>query len=294
MDILPDDLLTQDITWADKKVAKTHDDIFTRVTKPAAVMLGMRVDSQYRFGAPGVSILETGAGTGALTKALLDEFHEIREYVASDNSAEMLELLRANLGNNRKNLEVKQADVMNLSDLKNAVAPKGVTHVLSQFMNQYHKHPLIPVFNALELLRGSTLRDKPRLIGLGCFGKVNMEELFNNAWTRIEPGNIGYQLFYPDWPRTVAEVKRTLEFMGVQRVYVESYTFPFNFKSVKEFMEFFFEGNHPAVQYLIREVDRQGRIAEFRKTLKMVLKEGKVVKLEDLSAETIIAVGHVP
>ena len=241
-----------------------------------------------------MSILETGAGTGALTKAVLDEYYEIRQYVASDNSLEMLELLRINLGNARKNLEVKQANVMELSELKNAVDPKGVTHVLSLFVNQYFKTPLIPVYNALELLRGSTLRDKPRLIGLGCFGKVNIEELFNNAWTRIEPGNIGYEMFYPDWPRDAAGVKRTLEFMGVQRVYVESYRFPFNFKTVKEFMAFFFEGNHPAIQYLMREVDRQGRVAEFKKTIKMVLKEGKVVKLEDLAAETIIATGHVP
>ena len=289
----PDMELCQDITWNSKTAAKAQDEIFTRVTKPAAVMLGACVDAQYRFGAPEVSILEIGAGTGALTKTLLDEFHEIKRYVATDKSHNMLELLKTNLGSDRKNLEVKEVDALILPDMERAVDAKGVTHVLSAFMNQYCPRPIWPVFNGIQLLRGSTLKQRRRVIGLGCWGRVNIEDLFNEAWTRIEPGNPGYEMFYPDWPRTANEVKRTLENMGIMRVYVQNHFFNFNFKTVEEFLKFFFESAHPAVEYLMREVRRQGREDEFRREMKRVLKEGKVVKLEDLSAEAIIAVGSV-
>lgn len=175
----------------------------------------------------------------------------------------------------------------------------GITHYLSLFMPQFTLNPLLAVSNGVELLRESRRGSKipnrePGCIGLGCFGKMNMEDLYNEAWRRINPTFSGHHLMFDtDWPRNKAGVKTTLENMGVASVFVDTYLYPFGFTRADDFLDFFFNGAHPACEYLTQGAKNYKELKEVRKVMKAILEEGIFMKIEDISAECHIAVGKV-
>ena len=155
-----------------------------------------------------------------------------------------------------------------------AVAPDGVAHIISQFINQFCREPMIPVYNMANLLRSSKIKGVQKVIGLSCWGKTNMEELFNEAWKRIEPGTPEYEMFYSNWPRTCSGVQKTLDNMGILHVHVQNHHFNLGFRSIQEFLDFF-DGEHPACEYLMRDVRRQNRLPQLRKKMEEALKKKK-------------------
>ena len=289
--------------WAGVVVAKTHDDVFTRVTKSAAALLATFVDPVYHFSCKETSVLELGAGTGVLADYVLKEYPECRRYLATDFSAEMLAVLKVKLASHEEVLRTKLVDATKLEDMRSAVdkflGADGITHLLSQFMHQHTKVPIMTVYNCVQLLReqrceSSIVGRSPGVLGLVSWGKVNdIETVFNTAMKRMNPNAVECTMYSPEWPRTKNEVKKVLENMSVHNVFADAYTFHFEFKSVKEFLKFFFEGKHPTCEELLHEVNGKDELKKLRTEMKHVLEEERLVKVEKMEAEIVVSVGKV-
>ena len=104
----------------DKKVVKVFDDMVRRSVPGYDSMIQMVGLVARMYGQDNTNYYDLGASTGAISLAIsLNNKHKNNQFIAIDNSAEMVKKCQANLEKEIENLKVLCADI-NDSDISNA------------------------------------------------------------------------------------------------------------------------------------------------------------------------------
>ena len=119
-----DDLFNNNVDIADfrfdKKVVKVFDDMVRRSVPGYDSMIQMVGLVARMYGQDNTNYYDLGASTGAISLAIsLNNKHKNNQFIAIDNSAEMVKKCQANLEKEIENLKVLCADI-NDTDISNA------------------------------------------------------------------------------------------------------------------------------------------------------------------------------
>jgi len=119
-----DDLFNNNVDIADfrfdKKVVKVFDDMVRRSVPGYDSMIQMVGLVARMYGQDNTNYYDLGASTGAISLAIsLNNKHKNNQFIAIDNSAEMVRKCQANLEKEIENLKVLCADI-NDTDISNA------------------------------------------------------------------------------------------------------------------------------------------------------------------------------
>lgn len=182
-------------------------------------------------------ILDNGAGTGAVTFALVTKFPST-QILAIDISAKMLDnISQAQLPN-------VKTHVLDAQSLRPTLQEESFTHVFSTFMLQTITDPSSTVreMNAVLTAGG--------LIGVALWARRNGPfEVWERACQSLDAS---YELPPPfDDPhawRTCGELEGELKAAGFIDVQTEEVTMPFPFEGAENFAEFWFGARNPAAE----------------------------------------------
>lgn len=215
------------------------------------------------------TVLDNGAGTGAVTCAVASRFPGTR-IRATDTSASMLTSIDA-----QQLLNVK-TQVLDARYLCQAFESGTFSHVFSTFMLQTITTPLAAVQEMHAVLAPGGV------VGIGIWAQRNGPfEIWEQACKSIDPTyNLPPPFDDPKAWRTREELEDALNKVGFSNVSSEDVTMPFSFESTEAFMQFWFGAKNPASVKVMS--NWKGDMDEAKKAVARVVREeyrnGKDVK----------------
>ncbi len=212
------------------------------------------------------SVLDVGAGTGAITQAIASQSPSTR-ILATDISGDMLqEIDKQQLSNVR----TKVIDAMQLSEELEGKQGDEFSHVFSTFMLQTLTTPLDAVKQMLDVL------EPGGVIGLALWGeRVEVYDIWTKAVRKLEPEYVMPPPFDDEsaW-RTKEELAASLAAAGFKNVRTEMVRMPFGTKGVEEYIQFWFGTRNPgATKVRDRWVNGGGEVENVKGEMEKVLHE---------------------
>ncbi|KAL6719681.1 hypothetical protein ACLMJK_001602 [Lecanora helva] len=206
------------------------------------------------------SILDVGAGTGAVTSAVASKFPSTK-ILATDISASMLGDIDAL---KFPNVSTKVLDARTLSK---EFVQKSFSHVFNAFMLQTITNPMTALGEMRDVLVPGGV------LAVGIWGQRNSPfEIWEQAVQLLDST---YQLPAPfDDPkawRTEEELQGALKEMGFQHVRSEEIKVPFEFESAEAFEDFWFKAKNPASLQCINSFE--GDMESVKEAMKKIVKE---------------------
>ena len=224
------------------------------------------------------TILDVGAGTGAVTFALASNFPSTK-ILAVDISAAMLNDIAA------PRLPNVSTEVLDARNLSQKLEKESFSHVFSTFMLQTITTPS----SILQEMRAVLSRGG--VIGIGIWGQRNGPfEIWEQAARSLIPG---YQLPEPfDDPRawrTIGELEHALKEVGFQNVSTEEVKMPFEFESADSFVGFWFQAKNPAAVQCMSNF--QGDMASAKEAVRKLVKE-KYANGREIYTWAVLGIGR--
>ncbi|MCJ1240722.1 hypothetical protein MMC14_008726 [Varicellaria rhodocarpa] len=221
---------------------------------------------------PSSSILDNGAGTGAITLAIAAA-HPSTSILATDISGPMLtSITSASTNSNQsKNQSFTKIStrVLDARSLTSTLKKDSFTHVFNTFMLQTITTPL----DALREMHTVLKPNGEGVIGIALWASRNDPfSIWRSACLSLDPD---YTLPAPfDDPhawRTVDELDSALRELGFRDVRCEEMRMPFTFESSAAFVEFWFGAKNPAAVKVMANWEGDGE--EVRRRVARVVEE---------------------
>jgi len=213
----------------------------------AAVRLIDLVNQISPLSAPGGSVLDVGAGTGAVTLAVA-ALYPPTEIVATDISPDMLDTI-----SKRRLLNVSTV-LGDARDLTNVISShSGGTGGLTAFSHIFSTFELQWMMDSVQAIREMYHVMKPdRVLGIGIWGEqINSYEVWERACKNLDPTSVIPDLFVDGAWRTPEQLENVLRKIGFRDLKSENMMVPVEFMSAKEYATFWFEGKTPGAMKVI-------------------------------------------
>ena len=255
--------------------ADVYASLVERVTHPPVEELISCLNSVRPFSAPNTHVLDNGCGTGVLTKALNSQFPNAL-IIAADLSPGMVEVIE------RKKLKNVRTMVLDATDL-HPFQPGTFTHVLSTFVIQFVPDPLRAMNEMYRVTAPGGV------VGLGTWGKLDMNEPWTDACRRFEPNYTSPNYGLVEGWSTEEQVKAQMEKAGCREVETKIVRPKWGFKS-DEYIRYWFESKNPGIEVVLGPWRESGKLGEVRPVFEKVVKENYNGG-RDFGMEAILAFG---
>ncbi len=179
-------------------------------------------------------VLDNGAGTGVLTKALIDRFPGVKVLGTDIAPAMLAELVKERLPNITP--KVMDAFVENGS-----LADETFSYVMSIFMVQFTPDPMFVVREMYKLLR------RGGVIRLGKWVSVAINLPWEEVCRELDPEFVPASAFDESAWRTEEDVGNALEGVAFEEVENERTRMRKRFENEGEYVDYWFKAKNPGV-----------------------------------------------